>query len=49
MHDDVINIMVSYDVIDHNLERREFCANLSVLHSHGNIHTKFEVESSIYS
>ena len=42
-------MMMSYDVINHSLERREFYANISILHSYGNIQTKFEVESSLYS
>ena len=35
--------MMSYDVIDHKLERREFSANIYIVMA---IH---EVESSIYS
>ena len=35
-------MMMSYDVIDHNLERREFCANISILHGYGNTQTKLK-------
>ena len=42
-------MMISCDVINHNFGENQFCVNVSILHSYGNVNTKFEVESSIYS